>query len=102
MFFLASVDAEGSPTVSYKGGTPGFVRALDARTLAFPLVRRQRLFPSAGNMQATGKVGLLFIDFETPHRLRVQGTASLHTDAETLAGFVGRTWSPRSRSRPSS
>jgi predicted pyridoxine 5'-phosphate oxidase superfamily flavin-nucleotide-binding protein len=89
MFFLASVDAEGSPTVSYKGGTPGFVRALDARTLAFPLYDGNGMFLSAGNMQATGKVGLLFIDFETPHRLRVQGMASLHTDAETLARFIG-------------
>lgn len=26
MFWLASVDPQGSPTVSYKGGAPGFVR----------------------------------------------------------------------------
>jgi hypothetical protein len=30
-----------------------------------------------GNIDATAKVGLLFIDFETPRRLRVQGTARL-------------------------
>jgi predicted pyridoxine 5'-phosphate oxidase superfamily flavin-nucleotide-binding protein len=89
MFFLASVDAAGTPTVSYKGGAPGFIRALDARTLAFPLYDGNGMYLSAGNMRATGKVGLLFIDFETPHRLRVQGTATLHTDRATLDGFVG-------------
>jgi len=26
MFFLATVDTEGCPTVSYKGGDPGFIR----------------------------------------------------------------------------
>ena len=36
MFFLATADAEGRPTCSYKGGDPGFVRVLDERTLAFP------------------------------------------------------------------
>jgi hypothetical protein len=27
MFFLATADAQGRPTCSYKGGEPGFVRA---------------------------------------------------------------------------
>ena len=36
MFFLATADADGRPTCSYKGGDPGFVRVLDERTLAFP------------------------------------------------------------------
>ena len=38
MFFLATVDAVGQPQCSYKGDEPGFVRVLDERTLAFPLV----------------------------------------------------------------
>ena len=36
MFFLASVDGEGQPTCSYKGGDPGFVKVLDPGTIAFP------------------------------------------------------------------
>ena len=36
MFFLATVDARGQPSCSYKGGDPGFVRVVDACTLAFP------------------------------------------------------------------
>ena len=29
MFFLATVDHQGRPTVSYKGGDPGFVKVVD-------------------------------------------------------------------------
>ena len=36
MFFLASADREGRPDCSYKGGLPGFVRVVNARTLAYP------------------------------------------------------------------
>src|SRR6185369_4146167 len=36
MFFLSTIDHQGRPTVSYKGGDPGFVRVLDSKTLAFP------------------------------------------------------------------
>jgi len=89
MFFLATVDAAGHPTVSYKGGHSGFIRALDPRTLAFPLYDGNGMWLSAGNMQATAKVGLLFIDFETPNRLRVQGAATLHSDAASLRPFPG-------------
>ena len=89
MFFLASVDSTGQPTCSYKGGTPGFVRVLDPYTLGFPLYDGNGMFLSAGNMQATAKIGMLFIDFEKPHRLRVQGTAALSRDPTMLASFHG-------------
>ena len=36
MFWLSTVDADGSPTVSYKGGDPGFVKVVDNTTIAFP------------------------------------------------------------------
>jgi len=86
-FFLASVDPEGRPTVSYKGGDPGFVRVVDAATLLFPLYDGNGMFLSAGNIGSTAQVGLLFIDFETPHRLRVQGEARLVEQG--LAEFPG-------------
>ena len=80
-FFLATVDSEGRPTVSYKGGAPGFLRVLDATTLEFPLYDGNGMFLSAGNISATAQIGLLLIDFETPHRLRIQGEARLIDDA---------------------
>jgi hypothetical protein len=36
MVFLSTADAEGRPTVSYKGGDVGFIALADAKTLIFP------------------------------------------------------------------
>ncbi len=89
MFFLATADAHGAPDCSYKGGAPGFVRLLDDRTLAFPSYDGNGMFKSLGNVLVNPQVGLLFIDFETPRRLRVQGRATLSDDAALLASFDG-------------
>jgi predicted pyridoxine 5'-phosphate oxidase superfamily flavin-nucleotide-binding protein len=87
MFFLATVDGDGRPTCSYKGGDPGFVRVVDAGTIAFPLYDGNGMFLSLGNIRTTARVGLLFLDFETPHRLRVQGTASVDPADPLLRDF---------------
>jgi uncharacterized protein len=89
MFFLATVDPQGRPTVSYKGGAPGFVRVPDPATIMFPVYDGNGMFYSMGNVAATPRVGLLFIDFAVPHRLRVQGEASLIRDAAALAAYRG-------------
>src|SRR6266568_5068849 len=71
MFFLATVDPQGRANCSYKGGDPGFVRVLDARTLAFPSYDGNGMFLSLGNVAETHEVGLLFIDFDKRTRLRL-------------------------------
>lgn len=77
MFFLATVDADGQPSCSYKGGEPGFVRVLDEHTLAFPVYDGNGMFLSIGNAMATAKVGMLFADFAHPSRMRIHGEASV-------------------------
>lgn len=89
MFFLATVDGSGQPTCSYKGGDPGFVKVVDPATLAFPSYDGNGMFLSMGNIRTTARVGLLFIDFETPHRLRVQGTAAVREADPLLAAYPG-------------
>jgi uncharacterized protein len=84
MFFLATADAQGRPTCSYKGGDPGFVRVLDERTLAFPGYDGNGMFLSLGNALANPEVGLLFISFERQRRLRLDGTASVDADDPLL------------------
>lgn len=88
MFFLSTVDHQGRPTVSYKGGDPGFVRVIDAKTIAFPLYDGNGMFFSAGNVVGNGQVGLLFIDFVTPNRMRVQGEATIDPNDPLLMEFV--------------
>jgi len=89
LFFLATADAQGHPDCSHKGGLPGFVRVVDRQTIAFPSYDGNGMFKSLGNVLVNPHVGLLFIDFETPKRLRVNGEASVHDDDPLLAEFVG-------------
>lgn len=89
LFFLSTVDGHGQPTVSYKGGAPGFVRVTGPSELVFPNYDGNGMFMTLGNIAASERVGLLFIDFERPHRLRVHGTAKLTRDAAFLALYPG-------------
>lgn len=88
MFFLSTIDHQGRPTVSYKGGDPGFVRVLDGKTVAFPCYDGNGMFYSMGNLLGNGQVGMLFINFEKPHRLRLQGTASVDDNDPLLAEYA--------------
>jgi predicted pyridoxine 5'-phosphate oxidase superfamily flavin-nucleotide-binding protein len=90
MFFLATVDADGFPDVSYKGGMPGFVQIVGPSTLAFPNYDGNGMFKSLGNVLADPRVGLVFIRWsDAPKKLRVQGRASLHDDDPLLATLPG-------------
>lgn len=89
LFFLSTVDHLGRPTVSYKGGAPGFVRVTAPGELAFPSYDGNGMFLSLGNLAANPQVGLLFIDFAHPRRLRVQGRARMAPGDPLLAEYPG-------------
>jgi uncharacterized protein len=86
-FFLSTVDHTGHPTTSYKGGDPGFLRVVDPQTIAFPSYDGNGMFFSMGNIAANPKIGILLIDFETPHRLRLHGEASVTAQDPLLSAY---------------
>lgn len=89
MCFLATVDLHGAPSVSYKGGAPGFIRVPDPRTLVMPSYDGNGMHFSTGNIAAHAQVGFLFIDFDTPNRLRVQGRATIEREHPLMAAYPG-------------
>lgn len=89
MFFIATADPDGQPDCSYKGGLPGFVQVPDPHTLVIPDYDGNGQYRSWGNVLANPRVGLLFIDFETPKRLRVNGTAVVSHEDALLAELPG-------------
>jgi predicted pyridoxine 5'-phosphate oxidase superfamily flavin-nucleotide-binding protein len=88
-FFLSTVRSDGQPTVSHKGGGPGLVRVLDPSTLVFPSYDGNGMFLSMGNIEATAKIGMLFIDFEKPNRVRVHADATVSADDPLVEEFPG-------------
>jgi len=89
LFFLATADERGRPDCSFKGGAPGFVRVTGEGELAFPSYDGNGMFRSLGNLLVNPAVALLFIDFERPNRLRVNGSATVAGDDPLLASFTG-------------
>ena len=89
MFYLSTVDELGYPSCSYKGGDIGFVRVIDPKTIVFPNYDGNGMFMSTGNIQAKSKIGLLFIDFQTPQRIRVRGKAKCIKEGPILKSYPG-------------
>ncbi len=88
-FFLSTVNDAGEPTVSYKGGDIGTVKVIDEKHLTFPAYDGNGMFLSLGNIADTARIGMLFIDFETPMRVRVQATATMDPDDDLLVEYPG-------------
>ena len=97
MLFVATADAHGNPDCSYKGGLQGFVRVVDDNTLEIPDYDGNGMYRSWGNVLVNPKVGLLLIDFETPRRIRVNGSAALISDPQACAAHPGAVFVVRVR-----
>src|SRR4029079_14646404 len=88
MFWLATIDHQGRPTVSYKGGDPGFVRVLDDRTLAFPCYDGNGMFYSMGNLIGNDLIVMLCVRSERRPRVRVQGIAVVDDNDPLLREYA--------------
>jgi predicted pyridoxine 5'-phosphate oxidase superfamily flavin-nucleotide-binding protein len=88
-FFIATDHPESGADVSHKGGSPGFVRIVDANHLAIPDYNGNSMFNTLGNIQVNPKAGLLFIDFEHGRTLQISGVASIDWDPTRTQSFLG-------------
>jgi predicted pyridoxine 5'-phosphate oxidase superfamily flavin-nucleotide-binding protein len=87
--WVATVDADGWPDVSYKGGDPGFVQVPSPTELLVPFYNGNGMWRTLGNVRDNGRVALLFVDAERPWRMRVHGTGTVRTDPASIAGLTG-------------
>jgi predicted pyridoxine 5'-phosphate oxidase superfamily flavin-nucleotide-binding protein len=99
MFFIATADEMGRPNCSYKGGEPGFVRVVDEHTIAFPNYDGNGMYLTMGNLLVNPHAGLLFIDFEERHRMRINGEASIDQEDPLLAEYPEAQFIVRVRAR---
>ena len=78
---MATVDAGGRVDVSPKGDPAGFVKVLDARTLAIPDRPGNHRFDGFRNILETGRIGLVFFVPNRNEVVRVNGSARIVRDA---------------------
>jgi predicted pyridoxine 5'-phosphate oxidase superfamily flavin-nucleotide-binding protein len=76
-FYLATVSETGWPYVQHRGGPPGFLTALDARTLVFADLRGNRQLVTVGNLATNARVALILVDYPNRARLKLLAHAEL-------------------------
>ncbi len=90
-FYIATVSETGWPYVQHRGGPPGVLRVLDARTLAFPDFRGNRQYLTLGNVAANDRVCLFLMDYPNRRRLKIYGrmtSVDLDADPELTRGLM--------------
>jgi PPOX class probable FMN-dependent enzyme len=81
---LASADEANRCDASPRGGDPGFVKVVDDTTLLIPDAPGNNRLDTLQNIQASGRIGLLFLVPGVDETLRVNGRARVSADAEHI------------------
>ena len=70
-FYMATVSETGWPYVQHRGGPRGFLKLIDAQTLAFADYRGNRQYISTGNLAANDRACLFLMDYTRRARLKI-------------------------------
>jgi predicted pyridoxine 5'-phosphate oxidase superfamily flavin-nucleotide-binding protein len=81
-FYLATVSETGWPYLQHRGGPAGFLRVLDAHTLAFADVRGNRQMLTTGNLAVNDRVALFLMSYAQRSRLKIMGRARVFPVAD--------------------
>ena len=90
LLLLATADAAGNLDVSPKGDPAGFVHVADDGTLLIPDRKGNKLLFGLQNLLANPRVGIVFLLPGTGETLRVNGTAEITVDPDTLQRLSAR------------
>ena len=70
-FYMATVSETGWPYVQHRGGPPGFLRVMNATTLAFADFRGNKQYITLGNAAANDRGALFLVDYPNRRRLKI-------------------------------
>jgi len=87
-FYMASTSETGWPYIQYRGGSKGFLRIFDDRTLGFADLRGNKQYITTGNLQHDDRVALFFMDYAHQLRLKVLGRAEVHEGDEAASKLL--------------
>ncbi len=88
-FYQATVGESGWPYVQFRGGPVGFLKVLDARTLAYADFRGNVQYISVGNLGGNDRVSIFLMDYANQRRLKILGRVRL-VDASDDAALMAR------------
>jgi hypothetical protein len=74
-FYLGTVGSNGYPYIQFRGGTPGFLKVLDEKTLGFADFSGNVQYITVGNLSANDKAFLFLMDYRHRKRIKIWGRA---------------------------
>lgn len=90
-FYWATVGSSGWPYIQHRGGPKGFLKVIDAQTLALADFSGNKQFISTGNLMTDDRVAMILIDYPQQSRLKILGHIKI------LDGAEATEWIPRVR-----
>ena len=85
MVFIATSDSQGECDCSFRAGSPGFVKILGKKKLAYPEYKGNGVWASLGNIMENPHIGMIFIDFfQNTIGLHVNGKAEIIENKDIL------------------
>jgi hypothetical protein len=89
--FIATAHPSGEADASHRGGSPGFIEALDEQTLRIPDYLGNGMYNTFGNLALDSSAGLIVPDFEHGLALQLTGKAALVFDGDDPGEVSGGT-----------
>jgi predicted pyridoxine 5'-phosphate oxidase superfamily flavin-nucleotide-binding protein len=77
MFYLGTANASGQPYIQYRGGSPGFLRVIDEKTLGFADFGGNRQYITLGNLSENPKAFIFLMDYAHSRRIKIWGNAKV-------------------------
>ena len=97
-FYQATVSETGWPYVQFRGGPAGFLKVLDAKTVAYADFRGNLQYISVGNLNGNDRVSIILMDYANRRRLKILGRVRLVDQADDPA-LIARLELPHYRAR---
>jgi predicted pyridoxine 5'-phosphate oxidase superfamily flavin-nucleotide-binding protein len=93
---LGTASAEGQPYIQHRGGPKGFLKVLDASTLAFADYAGNRQYISMGNLSENGRAYMFLMDYPNRRRVKIWGHAEvIENDPALLERLVNSDYDAR-------
>lgn len=99
-FYMASVSETGWPYIQFRGGSAGFLRVVDDRTLGFADLRGNRQYISTANLKHDDRVALFLMDYAAQTRLKILGRAEIHERDAEAASLIQKLRVPEEKTPP--
>lgn len=89
MFYFGTSSAAGQPYVQYRGGSRGFLKVVDGKTLGFADLGGNRQYLSIGNLSENPRAFIFLMDYVNGRRVKLWGEARVvEDDPELLRGLA--------------